>query len=390
MDSKSEPTDQASLVEGASSRTAIGVGILATFATLGCCYFVKIVFIPIVLSFFMFILLDPWVGWFDRLRMSRKLTSPIVILLFISTASLLGWAGFGTLSDVGRNFPQYTQKIRGTLTLLQKKLSKIQSGASTLLPKSSKSGGQNSGGFQDLQGSLGGYLLGGLNSLLDIVGAAFLIPLLTLFLLLEKEYLSSQLRLAIEPSISLDFLSRELNQMVTGFFLGNLVVGFLTSAGFLLLFSILGLDNSIGLSLFSGFINLIPILGAVLGALLPLAQCFLQFSSATPALIVVGSSVFLHLFVANFIMPKIVGSRINVNASAALIGLVIWGWIWGAIGLLLAIPLMALIRIFMAATPAFRKWSNMISENPLGPVTKISFSTRKKHTKDAKTSGKVA
>ncbi len=159
------------------------------------------------------------------------------------------------------------------------------------------------------------------------------------------------------------------------------MVGLATSGGFFLLFSVLGLDNRVALSIFSGFVNLVPIVGALLGAVLPLAQCVLQFDTFGLSLVVIGSSIFLHFFVANFVMPKVVGSRINVNASSATIGLIFWGWMWGAIGLLLAIPLTALIRIFLASMPSSRKWSNLISESPMGAVTRISISNRRRNRK---------
>jgi putative permease len=132
-------------------------------------------------------------------------------------------------------------------------------------------------------------------------------------------------------------VGKEISEMVKGFFVGNLIVGTFTALGFYVIFLILQLENRFALAVFAGFINLIPVIGSILGGLLPALQTFMQFSSATPTIIVMSGSIFLHFFIANFIMPKVVGSKINVNSTASTIGLLFFGWLWGATGLLLAI-----------------------------------------------------
>lgn len=361
---------------GLNSVGTNGILVLATLAVIASSYFASVILVPISLSFFLFVLLEPWVDWFARKRIPRNLTAPFVVLLFLGIVSLFGWAGYGTSARLLHHLPEYAEKIRTQMASVQGKVRAIQKNT-TLLPKDSN--------HKDVQkveivehfgGSWMEYLFRGLNSIFGLASSVLLIPILTTFLLLEKSYLARQLRIAIEPKFSLDFLANEVNQMVKGFFWGNLLVGLVTTIGFLLLFLALGIENEVALSLFSGFLTLIPILGAFLGAVLPMAQCFLQFDSASPLLIVTGSSIFLHFFVANLIMPKVIGSRINVNATAATIGLIFWGWMWGGVGLLLAIPLTALIRIFFACQPSTLPWSNILAENPMGPLTRLSFSTQ--------------
>jgi predicted PurR-regulated permease PerM len=352
-----------------------GITVLVGLAAIAACYLTSVVLIPIVISFFLFVLLDPLVDWLGKKGISRKATSPVVVILFLGCFSLVAWGGYGTFARLAQHLPEYKEKVKTQILSVQGKVRNIQKNTTTLLPKDAHSENiQKVEVVDKFGGSWTEYLFQGLNSIFGILTTSLLIPILTLFLLLEKSYLASQLKATIEPKISLDFFSKEVSQMVKGFFLGNLVVGLVTSVGFYFLFLSLGLENRVALSLFSGFINLIPIIGAILGAILPMAQCFLQFDAASPLLIVMGSSIFLHFFVANVIMPKVVGSRINVNATSATVGLIFWGWMWGATGLLLAIPLTALLRIFLASQQSSRAWSNIIAENPMGPLTKLSFS----------------
>jgi predicted PurR-regulated permease PerM len=139
----------------------------------------------------------------------------------------------------------------------------------------------------------------------------------------------------------------EISKMLKSFFLGNLIIGLLMAAVFSILFSALGLKNSVSLGLITGFLNLIPLIGPFLSIVLPIAAGLLQFSSPGPFIIMAAVIFFLHFFTANFVVPKIVGGHINVNAIASTLSLIFWGWLWGAIGVLIAIPLTALLRIFL-------------------------------------------
>jgi AI-2 transport protein TqsA len=137
------------------------------------------------------------------------------------------------------------------------------------------------------------------------------------------------------------------------------------------------------LALLAGFVNLIPMVGAILGGFFPMLQAFLQFDSVTPAIAIFASSIFLHFFVANFIIPKIVGSRINVNATSATIGLIFWGWLWGPLGLLLAVPLTATIRILLSARKSTEHLGKLIEEASGGEMTRMSFLTETPRNKKA-------
>ena len=358
-----------------------GTHILAALAAAAAIYLGSTMLIPILLACFLFVLLDPLANWGEHRRIPRKVSAPVLILLFMGISGLIGRGGYGTFATLTQQLPQYSQKIRGLVSSVQKKADTLQKGTDTLLPKSPpKDDVQKVEVVQQPGGdSWTRFLLGGLNSVFAIVTASVLIPILALFLLLEKSYLGSSLSAALGPNFSLEPIHREISQMVRGFFLGNLVVGAITSVGFFILFSILHLENRLALAIFSGFVNLIPILGAVLGALLPAVQAVLQFDTAGPVLIILVTSVLLHFFVANVVIPKVVGTRINVNATAATIGFIFWGWCWGGVGLLLAVPLMALVRIFLAAKPATRAWANLIAESPNGPVTRLSLSLQSKN-----------
>ena len=206
------------------------------------------------------------------------------------------------------------------------------------------------------------FLLRGVNSAMAILAVCFIIPLFTFFLLFEKKHLAAKLHAAVGSEARFNYLSTEIHRMVIGFFVGNLIVGLATSVAFFVTFLFVKLDNPVGMALFAGFVNLIPILGAFLGGVLPAAQAYFKFGVITPGIVIMCVSIFLHFLINNAVLPKVVGSRINVNTSAAILGLIFWGWMWGAVGIVLGVPLTALVRIGLSVRGDTQPWAALLEE----------------------------
>jgi predicted PurR-regulated permease PerM len=88
------------------------------------------------------------------------------------------------------------------------------------------------------------------------------------------------------------------------------------------------------------------------------------FSTAGPFLIIVLTVASLHLASANLLIPKFIGSRVNIGPVAATVGRLFWSWLWGAIGLLLAVPLTGFVKLVAHCHPALLPISNLLAETP--------------------------
>jgi predicted PurR-regulated permease PerM len=89
----------------------------------------------------------------------------------------------------------------------------------------------------------------------------------------------------------------------------------------------------------------VPYLGAVLAWIPPFLIGLSQWNTVGPYLGVAAVLTFLHFVGLNVLMPAIVGRRVHLNALAVTAALLFWGWIWGAIGLILAIPITATVKV---------------------------------------------
>ena len=111
-----------------------------------------------------------------------------------------------------------------------------------------------------------------------------------------------------------------------------------------MVFGFLGLPYFYFLGLISGFLSLVPYLGVLLALLPPLAAGLGALDLTS--FIIIGVSVLgLHIFAMNVLYPKVLGKRLQLNPLVVSIGLLIWGWMWGAMGLVLAVPIMGAVKI---------------------------------------------
>src|SRR5205807_5912674 len=172
------------------------------------------------------------------------------------------------------------------------------------------------------------------------------------------------LKSMLASTADLDRIVVRLTTMVRSYAAGNLVIGAVLSAVSMLVFWAVGLAPAVVLGIISGLLNLIPFLGLILALAVPLAAGMLQLHGATPFIIISVTVIALHLIAANLLIPRFVGSRLDVGPVAATIGLLFWGWLWGVAGILLAVPLTAFIKLLADSEPSLAHLSNLLAREP--------------------------
>jgi predicted PurR-regulated permease PerM len=193
---------------------------------------------------------------------------------------------------------------------------------------------------------------------------AGVLPFLVFFMLAGKDQMSVRLTNMFQGKIDVPKFVSNLGNMVRGFFLGNLIVASIMAAGTSLVFLVLGMKGAVTLGIVSAILNLIPFLGLLLASAVPLAAALLQFNTIGPFITIAITVILFHLIAANFLIPKLVGSRLLVGPVALTIGMLFWGWLWGIMGLLLAVPLTALVKLIADSRPSLIHLSNLLTQDP--------------------------
>jgi len=126
-----------------------------------------------------------------------------------------------------------------------------------------------------------------------------------------------------------------------GLFSVIIIVGILNSIGLW----ILGINNALFFGFFASLLTIIPYIGIFIGSLLPIAYALLTKDSMLPAFGVVLVFSLVQLLESNFITPKVVGSKVSINPFAAIVALLVGAQIWGAAGMILSIPVTAILKL---------------------------------------------
>ena len=112
-----------------------------------------------------------------------------------------------------------------------------------------------------------------------------------------------------------------------------------------LIYWFLGLELAFIFGSLTFILNFIPVIGSVIAVLLPLPIAFLQYNDPTLVVLIIILPTIIHQIVGNFVEPKIFGESFGLHPITIILSLIFWGMIWGFIGVLLAAPLTAIIRI---------------------------------------------
>ena len=335
--------------------------VVAAVAVLGLIYLLKLVMITTLSAILVAFVLDPLVTALLRLRISRPLGAMIAVILIVALALGLAYFFYSRAVDFATELPRYSGKIRASLTKFRFQTSKIEESTRSVITPPKKQQPvpvevQEAPGLSHIISQDAGEWL-------EVLLAVSFIPFLTYFMLTWKDHAHNatvrmfpkEHRLLAHRTVA------RISNMIRSFLLGNLTVGLVNSTVSILVFWVLGVPYFYFIGLISGFASLIPYLGVFLALLPPLAGA-IGAVNKTGAVIIVATVIGLHLVTMNVLYPKLVGKRLRVNPLAVSLGLLFWGWIWGSMGLILAVPVIGATKIICDHVDSLRGLGDWLGE----------------------------
>ncbi len=326
-------------------------------------YFARVVFIPLFLSVFLAMLFEPIVGGLAGRKFSRQLATTLVVTVFDLLSSAALWffylSSLSLLNDLAvsprvAGLADYVQRTAGTFDVR------------SILPTHSPvpDGIQKVEIVQAYPAWIG-FLLTGFGSIFEVLSVGIFVPLLLFYFLFDKENLVESLNAILGESLYLPTLNSELPNMIRAFFLANIVTALGLMGTHAAAFYFMGFENWLPLAAITGFLNILPIVGAPLAIIVPIGMGVLVTGAPFPWVGVTVAVLLLHFIFNNFVLPVIIGSKININTASLAVGLLFWSWLWGGIGFLIAIPMTALIKIFLESNSSTLPIANLMAARPM-------------------------
>ncbi|HBX43001.1 MAG TPA: hypothetical protein DEH27_03995 [Deltaproteobacteria bacterium] len=344
------------------SRTTGGsLVILAVLGTIALLYIAASVFITVLSSILIALALEPFVQFVDRkAKTGRRASSMVVGFLAIILLYGLLYLVYRNAQQLFSDLPLLIEQIRNA-PLVQDIIDRIyqvtetlsEAGRSITPPPGSAA---ETGTEVVLRGgnSWPDVVFHGLGSVSTIVFSLSFIPFLVYFILAEKEPLSRKTRelFPAEQQEIARSIIHDIERMMQRFLIGNAIVAGILSVVTTFLFLVVGLPYWVALGILSGILSTIPYLGLPLALLPALVVGLVTFESGLPILVIVIGVSLLHLVAINYLIPKLVGRGVRLNAVAATVSIMFFGWMWGGMGLVLGIPIVAVTKCILENIPA--------------------------------------
>jgi len=328
--------------------------VILTLFVLGICFkLARPVLIPFFLSLFISYAISPLLDWLVGIKVPKSLAITLIVVVTFGLLYLIGLILYSSGKHFVASLPGYTQKITDLLT-------EISSGLGHLPFK------------LDVPSIIGqinlekvtNVLFGTLGSFFNFLGNLILIFVFIIFILAGRDKLADKVARAFAPERA-SYLSRvllSLNSQIQKYLAVKTLLSLINGTLVCLILVIFGVDFALLLGFLTFVLNFIPSFGSIIATIIPTLVAFLQFgNSLTPVWVLLAIAV-TDSILGNFVDPKLMGQSLDLSPLLVLFTLILWGWLWGIAGMILAVPILAVLKIILENIPSTRPLAILMSK----------------------------
>jgi len=347
--------------------------VLTVLASIYALHWAQAILVPILLGVMFSYALTPVVDTLARWHVPRAVGATVVLSTIVI---VIGWGGWRLSDDATalvETLPQVAQKLRHAVENQPGKpaaspIEKVQQAANELEQAAQQAASEASAAsagattptapptppgvtrvvVERAAFNVRDYLWTGTLGLFAFLGQTLVVLFVTLFLLASGRTFRSKMVKLAGPRLSqkkitvqaLDEVNVQIQRYLLVQLLTSVVVGVATG----LAFYALGLNNAATWGVAAGITNLVPYVGAVIVGFGSAIVGFIQFDSIDRALLIGASSFAIHAIVGNLLTPWWTGRASRMSPFAVFVGVLAFGWLWGAVGLILGTPILMVVK----------------------------------------------
>ena len=340
------------------SRLTVAVGILTVIALVAALFLARAFFVPFLIGILASYALHPVVDWLKACHVPRPVGAALVLAVLAGSLSWITFSLQDQAAAVIEKLPEAARKLRENLSNARTSgptaLQNMQEAANEIQGAAIDAGAKQGTRVIAVKTSepsawLRDYALAQSALLFTVAAQTPIVLLLTYFLLASGTHFRRKLVQFVGPSLSRKKdavrILEEIDVQVQRYLFAVLVSNALVAVCTWLAFEALGMQHAAVWGVAAGVLHFIPYLGPVLIALASGVAAFLQFGSLLNALAVAGVSLLVAGTIGFGFMTWMQSRFARVNAAVLFIALLFFGWLWGAWGLLLGAPLVAIVKV---------------------------------------------
>jgi predicted PurR-regulated permease PerM len=340
---------------GTQQLIVIFLGILVVIMLGGVLYLTSSIVLPFMVALFLAYLLDPLVRLLRYCRVPLALAVCFALLVTFVFLALMGMLFYASAQSFVREYPTYEPKLRALLTTLTSRV-EVAPELSWQLSDLSK---------ELSSASVVRAVLASVGTFVTFLGHLLLVLLFMVFILLGQQRLPQRIHRAFgeEQAQRLTLVLQRITRQVQTYLGTKALLSAVTGVLVNLCLVILQVDFAVLWGALAFMLNFIPHLGAPVATIPPLLVAILKFNTLMPAVWVVVCVTLIHIVLGICIEPRLMGRNLHLSPLLVVLSLLFWGWLWGIVGTLLAVPIMATIKIVCENLPSLHFVSALMSED---------------------------
>ncbi len=328
--------------KSAISLSSVALPVLAISAAAVIFYYAAPILIPMTIAIATAYTLTPVVVFLKKLKVPHFLAVSTVMLLLLGIGVFIAVLLISEIAQLARDLPKYQKTVMHFLTNFQAQLSLYLQQFPGLFPD-----------ITDIKiepshfSGLGKIIFKGVGSVTSLAFSGFLLFFLTYFMLSDYELFVEKLRALFGKGKkqTTSAIINQIDKQLRGFITVKLGVTIGLSVVFTAGLLIMGVRYAYIWGPLAGVLNLIPYVGAIIGAIPPVIIAGVTKGSLSSMIWVVLFFTVVQLLESNLITPKLTSDSVDLNPLAVLVASIIWGYLWGGVGVLLAVPITATIKV---------------------------------------------
>jgi predicted PurR-regulated permease PerM len=330
------------------------MNIVGITGILALCYFGESVLVVMLVSVLLAFILAPIVDLLSYLRLPRSLAAAIAILLLLAALGGIVYFSYNQAATLVHDLPKYASRVREEAMRFRRSAERFE-----VLPPEHEKGVVSVRPATDWAD----VLTRGFGSASTAVLAVSFVPFLVFFMLTWQQHVRSAtvMLFPMENRHTAYVTLGLISAMVRSFMVGNLLIGLFVGTVSTVVFWMIHLPFFYFAGFISGFLSLIPYMGVLL-ALIPPIFVGLGHTGSQEIVVILITVFGLHLIAFNLLYPRFLGKRLQLNPLAVTMALLVWGALWGAMGLLLAIPITAALKIIFAHVNSLKPYGAWLGE----------------------------
>lgn len=330
------------------------LGLIVVFITGVVLRLAKPVLLPFFLAIFLSFILYPVLDFSsNRLKIPKVISIFLILIVTFFVIYLLGAFFYSSGKAFASEFPNYGQKISSILGSLQEKLK--------LAPYR----------WDPLEwveqldiNKIGSFLFASLGTFFSFISNLFLILIFLIFILIGRGNTKPKIQSSFSKKRAAKIIKviQNIDSQIQKYLAIKTVVSLVTGVLVTIVLLLFGLDFAIIFGFLTFLLNYIPTIGSIFATAFPVIIAVFQFESLWPALWILLILTLIQQSMGNFVEPKFMGEGLGLSPLVVLFSLFFWGWLWGILGMILAVPLAAMVKIVCSNIPSLKFVGELMSK----------------------------